>query len=124
VFVAVQDRERLERLSGAVFEPGNVRGAGLAVAIVLTNENASFDAGRAAQSMLLAAWNDGVSSCPNGIADETAARDALELGEGETPRMVLSFGRPQKQRRPDELPAAVWSARANRKPSSEVVRHI
>ncbi len=28
-----------------------------------------FDAGRAAQDMMLAAWNEGVVSGPNGIAD-------------------------------------------------------
>ena len=34
---------------------------------------AAFDVGRCAQNMMLAAWNDGVGSCPNGISDPEAA---------------------------------------------------
>ena len=45
--------------------------------------------------MMLAAWNDGVASCPNGIADADAANEALGLEE--PPVNVLSFGYPARQ---------------------------
>ena len=70
------------------------------VAVVVTGKGpVSFDAGRAAQSMLLAAWNEGISSCPNGLAlDRDAAHTALALDEDETPVIVLTFGVLQRRR--------------------------
>jgi nitroreductase len=83
-----------------------------------------FDAGRAAQSMLLAAWADGIASCPNGIADVDAARDALDAEDDEVPVIVLSFGLPVRARDPESLTADAWSERANRKTIDEVVRRL
>jgi nitroreductase len=85
-FVAITDRERLERLAETVYTPDNVRGAQLAVAIAVHGKGpTSFDAGRAAQNMMLAAWNEGVGSCPNGMLDRGAAARVLGLREGEEP---------------------------------------
>ena len=76
-FVIPEGRERVEALAAAVFVPENVLHAGLVVAIVVGGKGpVSFDAGRAAQNMLLAAWNDGIASCPNGIADAAAVAAA------------------------------------------------
>jgi nitroreductase len=124
-FVVVEDRERVEELARCVYAPQNVLGAGLVVAIVVSGKGpVSFDAGRAAQNMLLAAWNEGVSSCPNGLADREAARAVLGLAEGETPAIVLTFGVPQRRRDPESRTAADWSARANRRPLDDVVRRL
>ena len=124
-FVLPEGRERIEVLAGAVFAPDNVLGAGLVVAVVVTGKGpVSFDAGRAAQNMLLAAWNDGVSACPNGVADRDAAHRALELGEDESAAIVLTFGRPQRPRDPESRSPEEWSARANRRPLSDVVRRL
>jgi nitroreductase len=84
----------------------------------------SFDAGRAAQNMLLAAWNEGLASCPNGLADRDAVRAALELEEEQTPAIVLTFGVPEKRRDPESRSAAEWSERANRRPLDDVVRRL
>jgi nitroreductase len=83
-----------------------------------------FDAGRAAQSMLLAAWAEGIASCPNGIADVGLARQALAAGAEETPVIALSFGLPERPRDPERHTVAEWSARANRRPIGEVVRWL
>jgi hypothetical protein len=48
----------------------------------------------------------------------------LELEEDETPAIVLTFGVPERYRDPESRTAADWSARANRKPLDEVVRHL
>ena len=112
-----------ELLAGVVYEPTNLRGAPFVVAIVVSGKGpVSFDAGRAAQNMLLAAWNEGVGSSPNGVADEPAARAALELDDDERIAIVLSFGYPAKPRDPESRSAAEWSARANRRPLQESVR--
>ncbi len=124
-FVVPSAPERLERVAAAVFEPGNIRGAGLVVAVVVSGKGpVRFDAGRAAQNMLIGAWNAGVSSCPNGIADSDALRAALELEEGEEVAIVLSFGLPERARDVDARSAEEWSARANRKPLDELVRRL
>jgi nitroreductase len=125
VFVVPTTRERIEALARAVFVPENLLGAGLVVAIVVSGKGpVSFDAGRAAQNMLLAAWNEGLASCPNGLADRDAAIAALELGADETPVIVLTFGVPDRARDAEARPAGEWSARANRRPLDEVVRRL
>ncbi len=124
-FVVPGSRARVERLAPAVYVPDNVLSAGLVVAIAVHGSGpVLFDAGRAAQSMLLAAWAEGIASCPNGIADEGLAREVLECGADETPVIVLSFGLPERPRNPGSHDAAEWSARANRRPLAEVVRHL
>jgi nitroreductase len=125
-FVWVTDRERLERLAELVYEPGNVRGCAFAVAVAVAGKGpTSLDAGRAAQNMLLAAWNEGVGSCPNGMPDRAAAGEALGLSEGEVPAIVLTFGYPARSGREAESRSAEeWIAAANRKPFEEVVTRL
>ena len=118
-FLIVEDPERRERLAEAVYEPGNIRGAQLIVAIA---GQRPLDLGRCVQNMMLAAWNDGVASCPNGIADADAAREALSLEE--PPAIVLSFGYPARHPGAESRPAEEWSARANRKPLDEFVERL
>ncbi|HEY3551781.1 MAG TPA: nitroreductase family protein [Gaiellaceae bacterium] len=116
-FVVVSGRAR-ERLADAVYAPENVRSAGLVVAIV--GEAGSFDTGRCAQNMMLAAWGEGVVSCPNGVRDADAA---AEICGGEV-RAILSLGYPARPRDAASRSAEEWSARANRKPLSELVREV
>jgi len=114
-FVVVAEAQ--ERLADAVYAPGNVRTAGLVVAIVGTAF--PFDVGRCAQNMMLAAWELGIVSCPNGIRD---ADLATAVCGGEV-KMILSFGYPVTPRT-RERSAEEWSARANRKPLAELVRRV
>jgi nitroreductase len=116
-FVVVASPDARDRLAEAVYNPRNVCGAALVVA-VLGKRN--FDTGRAAQNMMLAAWDEGVVSCPNGIADADAAA-ALLGGEA---AIVLTFGYPARVREPYSRRAEDWSARANRRPLDEVVRRL
>jgi nitroreductase len=118
---AVVGAERWEDLAAAVYEPDNVRGAQLVVALV---GSSSFDLGRCAQNMMLTAWNDGVASCPNGFPDPDAARRALGLGDEEELATVLTFGYPARGRAPESRTADEWSARADRTPLDELVEHI
>jgi nitroreductase len=119
------DVVRGELLAEHVYEPDNLRGSPFVVAVVIGGKGpTSFDAGRAAQNMLLAAWNEGVGGSPNGLADAEAVAKALGLGEEERVAIVLSFGYPSKPRDPSSRSAEEWSARANRKPLPELVRRL
>jgi nitroreductase len=119
------DVVRGELLAGAVYEPENLLGSPFVVAVVVSGKGpTSYDAGRASQNMLLAAWNEGVGGCPNGIADEEAVRTALGLGEGEKVAIVLSFGYPARPRHVESRSAEEWSARRRRKPLDELVRRL
>lgn len=125
-FVVPQSQERIERLASSVFAPANVLGATLVVAIVVRGKGpVSFDAGRAAQNMLVQAWSDAVGSCPNGVADQEGARAALDLvDEDEKIAIVLSFGYPARPRDTSSRAADGWSVRANRRPLDDVVRRL
>jgi nitroreductase len=118
-FVVLSDREAV---AAAVFNPANVRGAALVVAIVVSGKGPlALDAGRAAQNMLLAAHADGIGSCPNGIADAEVMAAAVGIDEGEQVATVLTFGYPARPRDPERRSAEEWIARAGRKPFDEVV---
>jgi nitroreductase len=120
-FLVVEEAAARERLAEAVYAPGNVRGAKLVVAIA---GKAGFDTGRAAQNMMLVAWNEGVGSCPNGIRDPEAARAALGLGADDALATVLTFGYPARDRDPLHRTAEEWSARADRKPLDELTQRL
>ncbi len=122
-FVIVDSREAVERVAETVYAPNNVLGARLLVAIVVS-DSPGFDCGRAAQNMMLAAWNDGVTSCPNGMPDPAAAARALGLADGHRPINVLSFGYPARPRDPQSRPADEWIRRAKRKPRDDVVESL
>jgi nitroreductase len=121
-FVVLSSPEAVERAAAAVWAPDNVRGAALVVGVVVAGKGpVSFDAGRAAQNMMLAAWNDGVVSCPNGIADAAAMGEALGLTDDDHFAVVLSFGYPAGSIDPEARSPEDWIARADRKPLDEVV---
>ena len=73
-FIAVRDPGVRAALAEIVHTPTNVRGAALVIAVVTRGRGRTgIDAGRAAQNMMIAAWNEGIGSCPNGIANADAA---------------------------------------------------
>jgi len=115
-FVVVETAR--EALAEAVYRPTNVLGATLVIAIV--GEAGGMDVGRCAQNMMLAGWNDGVVSCPNGIKDPDAV---AQICGGEV-KSILSFGYPAKPREPESRSADEWSAKANRRPLDELVRRV
>src|SRR5262249_3229818 len=110
-FLLVDDESARARLAEALFEPTHAPGSRLVVAIA---GRSGLDTGRCAQNMLLAAWNAGVGSCPNGQRDPEVARAALDLGEEEI-AAVLTFGYPARERHPERRTPEDWSARADRK---------
>jgi nitroreductase len=121
-FIAIRDRDLLERLAPCVYTPTNVLGAALAVAIVIAGKGpTAFDAGRAGQNMMLAAWNEGIGSSPNGIADAELLVEVLGPGEDERIAIVVTFGYPARPSDPARRTPEEWIERANRRPFDEVV---
>lgn len=107
-----------------VFVPANVSTAALAVAIVIGGRGpAGFDAGRAAQNMMLVAWNDGVGSCPNGIAEADGLSRLLGLEDSERVANIVSFGYPAREVDPARRTAEEWITAADRKPFDEIVTY-
>lgn len=124
-FLVVESAELREQVAEHVYEADNLRGAKLVVALSVSGKGPiSFDAGRAAQNMALAAWNDGVGSCPNGMPDVEATGRLLGLRDEDRLVIILSFGYPAEQRDPESRTADQWSRRANRKPLDEIVTRL
>lgn len=114
------------QVAAAVFRPQLVFHAALVIVIAVEPRGRmfAFDAGRAAQNMMLAAWDLGIGSCPNGIGDPDAMASALALAGDRRALAVLSFGHPLEPRDPGRRSAAEWSARADRRPLDELVREL
>src|SRR3954470_22452804 len=106
-FVVVDEANRRERLAQTAYRPSLVRDAALVIGIC----GRPYDVGRCSQNMMLAAWNEGVASCPAGLGDRAAAAEALALDE--EPVMAIAFGYPARPRNPESRTAEEWSARAN-----------
>ncbi len=119
--VLVESADRRAELAEAIYAPENVRQAHLVLAIV---GSSGLDGGRCMQNMMLAAWNEGVASCPNGIADTERARQALGLGEEENVAVVLSFGYPAHGLTGHSRSVEDWIGRADRKPLDDLVQRI
>jgi nitroreductase len=89
----------------------------LAIAVVVSERDtrAEFDAGRAAQNMMVAAWAEGVASCPTTMHHTDCARQALGLPPDYYVSTVIGFG--YRAKPPKHLPEAA------RLPFDEYVRH-
>ena len=122
-FFVLESRDALERVAQTVYVANNLLGARLVIALVAKGRP-GFDAGRAAQNMMLTAWNEGVTSCPNGMPDAEETANVLGLGEDETVVNILSFGYPAEPRDPQSRPAEEWIRRAKRKPREEAVKLV
>lgn len=126
-FVVARTASARAILGQVVYVPVLVTSAAVAVAIAVDETGSAmsgFDAGRAAQNMMLTAWDLGVASCPNGIADRERAHTALGLRADQVLVTVLSFGYPVRAHDPHRRSADAWSARAHRHPLTRLVRDL
>src|SRR5437879_4665541 len=85
-FIVVESDDKRAQLADMVYVPGNIRGAKLIIVVSIHGAGPTyFDAGRASQNMMLAAWNEGIGSSPNGMPDRDAIAGMLGLHAGEEP---------------------------------------
>jgi len=99
-FVVIRDREHLRELAAVGDYAGHLAGATVAVALVTPNATGHYnnsvmwDCGRAAQNMVLAAWELGIGSVPATVYDHALAARLLGLPDDRRCDFLLSFGHP------------------------------
>ena len=100
-FVVVQDREHLQKLATVGPFGGHVAGAALAIALVTPDPRTGdqplsvmWDLGRAAQNMVLAAWDMEIGSVPATVYEHQIAQKLLALPADQHCEFILSFGYP------------------------------
>ncbi len=121
-FVVLRDPGLRDAAAESVYAPDSVRAAALVVAIVVGPKGPTdFDAGRAAQNMMLAASDAGIGSCPNGVADADRLATIVGHAADERVAIVLTFGYPARPGDPGRHSAAAWIERADRRPFDEIV---
>ena len=94
-FVLIQKPERLAEIAKCGHFAEHLASAPAAIAVVLEPDGGSFDAGRAAQNIMVAAWGEGITSCPTSMHERECAREGLGLPEGHELAIVLALGYPQ-----------------------------
>ncbi len=96
-FLVLRDDARKSELAACGQFAQHVPSAPAVVAVVLLPSGGEFDAGRAAQNMMLAAWADGITSCPVAMHDRECAARALGLPDGHRVAIILAFGYPASE---------------------------
>jgi len=93
-FILVRDPERLAELSRFGQSAQHLARAAFGVVIVRSDEyfQDPFDAGRAAQNMMLAAHMLGLGSCPISLHNQEGARRFLGVPEGYVVQVCIAFG--------------------------------
>jgi nitroreductase len=91
----MRDRDAIDRLAACGDFTTPMRTAPLVIAILLQETWRPFDAGRAAQNMMLTAWAEGITSCPVGIQHVEEGRAAVGAPPNFEVHMVICFGYPE-----------------------------
>ena len=92
--VVVQARAAREELAECGDFAGHVKNCAAAIAVVLAPGGSGFDAGRVAQNLMVAAWNEGLASCPTSMHRPECAAERLGLPEGHSVAIVIALGYP------------------------------
>lgn len=93
-FVVLRSRERIEELAACGDFATHLPSAPVVVAVVLMPDGGPFDAGRAAQNMMMAAWAEGLTSCPTSMHHPDCAAEVLGLPPDHRVAIALPFGYP------------------------------
>ena len=93
-FVVLRERARKEELAACGDFATHLPSAPVVVAVVLLPGGGPFDAGRAAQNMMIAAWAEGITSCPTSMHRPECAAEVLGLPAEHRVAIVLPFGYP------------------------------
>jgi nitroreductase len=96
-FIVLRDRDHLRELGAVGRYAGHLAGATVAIALITPNPATAsmmWDLGRAAQNMVLAAWELGIGSVPATVYDHGLASRLLSLPDDRRCDFLLSFGHP------------------------------
>ena len=111
--VLVRDQAQKERLAACGNFTPHIPTCAVAVVFVLVPEagvvgapfaifRGPFDAGRAAQNLMLAAWAEGIASCPASMHHAEKAAEVLGLPEGHVVANVIALGYPAEEKDPTQ----------------------
>jgi len=92
--VVLKERERREEVAACAQFAQHLPFAAAAIAICAPSTGSDFDAGRAAQNMMLAAWSMGIASCPCSMHDQPCVKKVLGLPDDYRVVVVLALGYP------------------------------
>jgi len=98
-FIVVTDREQRARLARCGRFTAHLATAPSVVVILIESPRDQFDAGRCAQTLMLAAWSQGIASCPATIHYDARAREVLGVGEGPVIATAVALGYPHPRGR-------------------------
>ena len=112
--VVVRERAKLAALA-ATSRFARWVGDSAATIVIVQTQTHEFDAGRCAQNMMLAAWNEGVGSCPAHLPEPEVVR-LLGIPPGLSINRVIGFGYVDPERA-----AAPATVRRRRRPLEELV---
>jgi nitroreductase len=100
-FILIRERQRLVELAAFGQSAQHLKQAAFAVVIARRDEYLQdpFDAGRAAQNMMLAAHFLGLGSCPATLHDQEGARRFLGVPEHYVIQVCIAFGYPVPKKR-------------------------
>src|SRR5262249_57096371 len=101
--IVVTDGEGVRAL-GALSEWGKWLAHAAAVVVIAQVEPHEFDAGRCAQNMMVAAWAEGIASCPAHLPEAAVAR-LLGIPKEVHVNRVIGFGYPHPSR--SQIPQSV-----------------
>ncbi|MEM4495263.1 MAG: nitroreductase [Candidatus Caldarchaeum sp.] len=96
-FILIGDKENLEKLSSYGQFAQHLPSAAFAIVITIPDAyfQGRFDAGRAAQNMMLAAYILGLGSCPITLHNEEGAKTHLNIPEDQRIAICIAFGYPK-----------------------------
>jgi nitroreductase len=89
-FVVVRERERVAAI-GALGPHVRWLARAAAIVVIVQTQRHEYDAGRCAQNMMVAAWRDGIGSCP-AHAPEAELGTLLGVPPGLHVNRVIGFG--------------------------------
>lgn len=121
-FIVISDRAHLRELAKVGAYAGHLARAAAAVALVtpdatgMKDRSIMWDLGRAAQNMVVAAWELGIGSVPATVFNHELASRELGLPDDQRCDFLLSFGYPA-----DPTVLSAPNRRGGRKRLSEIV---
>ncbi len=99
-FITIRDPASLQRLSGVTIYAKHLPSAGAAIALIVDAPDPDharsvlWDLGRAAQNIVLTAWDMGIGSCPITVQDFDLAASVLGLPADKQCQYIIALGWP------------------------------
>lgn len=95
-YVVIEEQKQKDALATCGEWTTPLRDAALVVVLLLEVAKNPFDAGRAAQNMMLAAWAHGLATCPISVYPDTKVRKVLGYPDNYSAAIALAIGYPRE----------------------------